>query len=171
MGTMAREHDTAGEETRPASVEVEVQYAAPARGLPAARELRAWVARALAGRREAAEVVVRIVDEDESARLNEAYRGKAGPTNVLSFPFAPPPGVSSVHIGDLVICAPVVAREARAQGKPERAHWAHMVVHGTLHLLGFDHVGRDQAEEMEREETRVLQALGFPAPYEEPKRH
>ncbi|NIP73835.1 MAG: rRNA maturation RNase YbeY [Gammaproteobacteria bacterium] len=164
---MAHEHDTAGEAAAAPSVEVEVQYAVPAAGLPAAEELRAWVARVLAGRREAAEVVVRIVDEDESARLNETYRGKAGPTNVLSFPFAPPPGVPSVHIGDLVVCAPVIAREAHAQGKYERAHWAHVVVHGTLHLLGFDHAGRDQAEEMEREETRVLQALGIAAPYEE----
>ncbi|HEY9182256.1 MAG TPA: rRNA maturation RNase YbeY, partial [Gammaproteobacteria bacterium] len=98
---------------------------------------------------------------------NSEYRGKNGPTNVLAFPAAAAPAVrgESLPIGDLVICASVIAREARAQGKTPDAHWAHMVVHGTLHLLGFDHETRRKAAVMEKRERSVLAALGFPDPY------
>ena len=109
-----------------------------------------------------------IVDEEESAALNSRYRGKRGPTNVLSFGTEPPAAAIDgelLPLGDLVICAAVVQREAREQGKPARAHWAHMVVHGVLHLKGFDHEKARDAEVMEAREREVLAALGFPDPY------
>ncbi len=135
--------------------------------IPAQARLEAWAGASLVGRRDHAEMTIRIVDETEGAELNLTYRGKQGPTNVLSFPFDPPPGIDDLAlIGDLVICAPVVEREAAEQGKPVEAHWAHMVVHGTLHLLGYDHQSEGQAAEMEALETEILQGLGFSAPYE-----
>ena len=105
------------------------------------------------------------MDEAESRQLNRDYRGKDSPTNVLSFPFEAPPQVASPLLGDLVICAPVVADEARDQGKPLLAHWAHMVVHGVLHLQGYDHQTDAEAERMEEIECRILQNLHFPNPY------
>ena len=106
------------------------------------------------------------MDEDEGAELNEAYRRKQGPTNVLSFPFEAPPGVELSLLGDIVVCAPVVAREAGEQGKILESHWAHMVVHGCLHLLGYDHMEPVEAEAMEALETEILGGLGYPNPYE-----
>ena len=97
--------------------------------------------------------------------MNQRYRSKSGPTNVLSFPFEDPPGVESDELGDIVVCAPVVDREAVEQGKTAQEHWAHMVVHGVLHLCGYDHIDDKDADEMENEETRILTGLGFPAPY------
>lgn len=149
------------------SVRVTVQYALPRRGVPAPQSFRRWVAAVLAGRCKRAEVVVRVVDADESAELNETYRRKKGPTNVLSFPFEMPAGLEVPLLGDIVICAPVVAREALEQGKEGRAHWAHMTVHGVLHLLGYDHLDDDQARVMEGLEREILAKLGYPDPYGE----
>ena len=130
--------------------------------MPAADRLRRWAEGALAGRRERAQLSVRLVDEPEGAGLNKRFRGRCGATNVLSFPFEPLPGVDECHlIGDLAICAPIVAREAL------EAHWAHMLVHGVLHLLGYDHQDAAGAAEMEGLERHILCGLGFPAPYEE----
>ncbi len=143
------------------------QQACDSPHIPVQARLEAWAGAVLVGRRDHAEMTIRIVDEAEGAELNLSYRGKQGPTNVLSFPFDPPPGIDDLAlIGDLVICAPVVEREAAKQGKPVEAHWAHMVVHGTLHLLGYDHQSEGQAVEMEALETEILQGLGFSAPYE-----
>lgn len=111
------------------------------------------------------EVSIRIVTPRESRRLNARYRGQDKPTNVLSFPCRAPAGLPA-PLGDLVICATVVAREARRQGKPGDAHWAHMTVHGILHLLGYDHVKKPEAERMEALETRILARLGYPDPYQ-----
>ncbi len=147
-------------------LDLELQVAVSGLELPSEADVRAWAEAVLASRREHAEVVVRLVDEAESAELNSHYRGKQGPTNVLSFPFQAPPPVQSDLLGDVVICAPVVAREAREQGKEERAHWAHMLVHGLLHLLGYDHQKNAQAVEMETMETGILAGLGFADPYE-----
>ena len=147
------------------SVEVDVQYAATGEGLPDAEEVRAWTRAAIAGRRINAEVAVRVVDEAEITSLNRTFRGRDQPTNVLSFPFDKMPGVKIPLLGDVVICAPVVYREAGEQGKAERAHWAHMVVHGTLHLLGYDHVEPADAEIMEQAEKDILGSLGFGDPY------
>lgn len=124
-----------------------------------------WAAAALAGRRDAAELAIRVVDSAESAALNERYRGKAGPTNVLSFPADIPPELDLPLLGDLVLCEPVVLAEAVAQGKPPVAHWAHLTVHGTLHLLGFDHQTDAEAAVMESLETQILATLGYPDPY------
>ena len=146
------------------SIEVEVQRIA-ASG-PNEADIQRWVSAALqAEKRQDAELTVRIVDEAESAELNEQYRHKSGPTNVLSFPFECPPEVELDLLGDLVICAPVVQREAREQGKQEMAHWAHMVVHGTLHLLGYDHLQQDEAETMESREISIMNELGYANPY------
>ncbi len=146
-------------------LDLDLQVATAHQELPGEAEVRRWARAALAGQRARAEVVVRLVDEDESRTLNRDYRGYDSPTNVLSFPFEAPPQVRSHHIGDLVICAPVVEREAREQGKPAAAHWAHMVVHGLLHLLGYDHQNGDEAGRMEALEARILGGLGYPDPY------
>ena len=115
---------------------------------------------------EAGELVVRVIDEAESANLNERYCGKKGPTNVLAFPSGDPslPGEPRA-LGDLAICAAVVAREAAEQGKAARAHWAHMVIHGCLHLRGYDHVNNVEAEAMEARERELLAGLGIADPY------
>ena len=145
---------------------VDIQVATAAATLPSHASLRRWARAALTGlRRRKVAVTLRIVGKQESARLNARYRRKDKPTNVLSFPFEPPPGARSDLLGDIVICADVVRREARAQGKVERSHWAHMVVHGILHLRGFDHQNNRDAAAMESREARVLGDLGFPNPY------
>jgi probable rRNA maturation factor len=146
-------------------IHVAIENASTARNVPENGQFRRWAE--AAARREGAEVAIRIVDEAESAELNAAYRHKSGPTNVLSFPFEVPEGVPNALLGDLVICAGVVEREAGEQGKPLEAHWAHMVVHGLLHLQGYDHVEDSEAEAMEAEEIAILSDLGFPNPYEE----
>lgn|SRR5487761_139676 len=147
------------------TLQVTLQTATQTKALPSDADFERWIGAALAGRRESAELTVRIVDEDEGARLNHRYRHKDYPTNVLSFPAQLPAGVESALLGDLVICAPLVMREAAEQGKPAQAHWAHLTIHGTLHLLGYDHESASQAEEMESLETALLAALGYPDPY------
>jgi probable rRNA maturation factor len=134
--------------------------------IPDAARFQQWAEAALANEsRESVSLSVRIVDEAEIQDLNNRYRNKPKPTNVLSFPFEDPPGVVSDELGDVVLCAPVVRREAAEQGKEVAAHWAHLLVHGVLHLCGHDHQTDDEAEQMEREEIRILANLGFPDPY------
>lgn len=134
-------------------------------GLPTEAQLQGWLDGTILGFQQEAEVTVRIVDEAESNELNLTYRGKDKPTNVLSFPFEAPPGMELPLLGDLVICRQVVEQEAAEQNKPLEAHWAHMVVHGSLHLLGYDHIEDDEAEEMEQLERDIMQELGFADPY------
>jgi probable rRNA maturation factor len=129
-----------------------VQYAVPRRGVPGAASLRAWAAGARAG------VVLRVVGAREGRELNRRFRGRNYATNVLSFPYGR-------GTGDIVLCHPVVEKEARAQRKALAAHYAHLVVHGVLHLHGFDHAKRADASRMEREEVRRLRRLGFGDPY------
>ena len=149
-------------------LEIQVQYGLPRAGWPAASALHR-AARAAWRGRGAAQVVLRVVGEQEGLRLNRDFRGRERPTNVLSFP-APPeaslPG-SPVFLGDVVLCAPVLAEEADAQRKDLRAHFAHMVVHGMLHLQGLDHQTEAEAEAMEAIERRILGGLGYPDPYAE----
>lgn len=140
--------------------------------LPAAARFTTWARAAAGARGEGAEVAVRVVGLAEGRRLNLVWRGRDYATNVLSFPVPvgvpPVPGTARRRtrpLGDIVLCAPVVAREAARQGKPPLAHWAHLVVHGCLHLLGHDHERAIDARRMERRERRVLAALGFPDPY------
>ncbi len=147
------------------SLHLETQIAVDAPGVPSDADFRAWAEASLRGRRESVELVIRIVDAGEMAQLNRDYRNQSGPTNVLSFPFQAPVPVASDLLGDLVICAPVVRRESLDQEKPERAHWAHMTVHGILHLLGYDHQDAADAQAMETLETAILGRLGFPSPY------
>ncbi|WP_338576945.1 rRNA maturation RNase YbeY [Erwinia sp. E_sp_B04_8] len=134
-------------------------------GLPAESDFRCWLEAVLPKFQEESEVTVRVVDEAESHELNHTYRGKDKPTNVLSFPFEAPPGIELPLLGDLIICRQVVEQEAAEQEKPLLAHWAHMVVHGSLHLLGYDHIEDDEAEEMESIETEIMLALGYDDPY------
>ena len=144
---------------------VDVQYAMAVDGIPGEDTIRQWVLQALPEQKKEAELTVRIVDEAEITALNHRYRGKDGPTNVLSFPYEGIPGVATELLGDIVICAPVVASEAVAQHKPLDAHWAHIVVHGVLHLLGFDHQHDDHAHQMEAREAELLASLGYANPY------
>lgn len=144
-----------------------MQYVSVLGGLPSKKQVAQWVGAVLGHRYDRGELAVRIVDTDEIKELNLKYRGKCQPTNVLSFPFEAPPGIHTKILGDIVICAPVVRKEAREQAIAETAHWAHMVVHGVLHLQGFDHENDQEAEEMESCESRIMKTLGFPDPYAE----
>ncbi len=144
---------------------VNVQIASRAHGLPSAAQLKVWAQAALSGMEGVPELTVRVVDEAESAELNRTFRRVSGPTNVLSFPFEPPSPVQMSLLGDVVICAPVVEMEAQEQNKIVDAHWAHMVIHGTLHLMGYDHENDVDAARMESEERRILAGLGFSDPY------
>lgn len=132
---------------------------------PSRAEISAWASAALGRAAENCELGVRVVGSLQSRRLNARYRGRNRPTNVLSFPAAPLPSGPSQPLGDLVICPAVLRLEARQQRKSLRAHWAHLVVHGTLHLLGYDHERRADARKMERREILLLRRLGFPNPY------
>ncbi|MFZ7256385.1 rRNA maturation RNase YbeY [Avibacterium avium] len=145
---------------------VDLQIAAEnSENLPTEQQFQQWATAAVQAENLQPEITIRVVDEAESQSLNATYRGKDSPTNVLSFPFECPEEVELPLLGDLVICRQVVEREAQEQGKPLMAHWAHMVVHGCLHLLGYDHIEDDEAEEMESLETEIMQDLGFADPY------
>lgn len=148
-------------------VELDLQLASTAQELPSEAQLRQWCELALRQRTAPSELTIRIVDEAEGRELNHTWRGKDYPTNVLSFPADIPEGLLDIPLlGDLVICAPVVAREATEQGKAASAHWAHLVIHGCLHLLGYDHLDDEEAEEMEGLERQLLAELGYPDPYD-----
>jgi probable rRNA maturation factor len=155
----------------PTRLDVAVGYAAPRAGVPAATSFRRWVAAALKGRIREADVAIRIVGEDEGRALNRHYRGKDYATNVLSFPgelpqgVKLPKGVTMPLLGDIVLCAPVVMREALEQGKSSNAHYAHLTVHGVLHLLGMDHQDEREAECMEQLEREILAEIGIEDPY------
>mgnify|MGYP003501532825 FL=1 len=142
-----------------------VSYGLPRRGLPSAASFRRWVALALGARHAPAELSIRVVAAPEGRRLNREYRGKDYATNVLSFPVELPAGVSLPLLGDIVLCAPVIAREAREQGKARSDHYARLTIHGVLHLLGHQHERPAQARRMERIETQLLETIGIPDPY------
>jgi probable rRNA maturation factor len=156
----------------PVSLDVSVGYAVPRAGVPAPASFRKWIAAALQDRIRDADLAVRLVGAREGRALNRHYRGKDYATNVLSFPAETdgvklPKGVTMPLLGDLVLCAPVVAREAREQKKPLLAHYAHLTVHGTLHLLGWDHGDDREAECMEQLEREILAGIGVEDPYAE----
>ncbi len=136
-----------------------VQYASEADGIPQRQQFRRWV---LAALQQRAEITLRVVDEEEGQLLNRDYRGKDYPTNVLTFAYGEDGGVLA---GDIVLCAPVVAREAREQGKELRAHYAHLTVHGVLHMQGFEHETDAEAREMEALEVEIMRRLRFNDPY------
>lgn len=154
------------------TIHIDLQIETENPALPSPEQLSLWANSAHQAKESETEVTIRIVGIEESADLNQTYRGKDGPTNVLSFPFEAPPGIDihllgETSIGDLVICAPVVEQEAEQQNKELIAHWAHMVVHGMLHLQGYDHIEDEEALIMEGLETEIIMELGYPAPYQD----
>ena len=158
--------------------------ASSCKNIPEKQTAQEWVTAALSSEYDQAEISIRVVNEDESAELNQYYRNKSGATNVLSFPADLPELPQELMegleqeplqveplqlplLGDLVVCAPVVEREAKEQNKSLEAHWAHMLVHGSLHLIGYDHINDPEADLMEQRETDILTSLNFPPPYEQ----
>jgi probable rRNA maturation factor len=146
---------------------LEVQYAMSENALPTQSDIQTWVDTALEQYQSTYSMCVRIVDAAESQQFNREYRGKDKPTNVLSFEFEMPEFIEQETeiLGDLVVCAPVVAKEAAEQNKQLFDHWAHMIIHGTLHLLGFDHIKESEAQEMEQLERELLAKLQIKDPY------
>ena len=145
---------------------IDVQFACRSAGeVATAAEVETWAVAALGGYDGDQDLTVRFVDEGEGAALNQRYRQRPGPTNVLSFPYDPPPGGNDTVFGDIAVCTPVALREAREQGKTVPAHCAHLVVHAVLHLLGHDHQNEEDASRMESEEVAILSRLGFDDPY------
>lgn len=158
--------------TTPAKIELQLDMQLAVENdnnLPTEEQLTLWATTALLNRTEyeEPEMTIRIVDEEESQELNHEYRGKDKPTNVLSFPFEAPAHVPIPLLGDLIVCKQVVEREAIEQGKTLTSHWAHMIIHGCLHLLGYDHIEDEEAEEMEGIERVVMAELGFEDPYKD----
>lgn len=146
-------------------IDLDLQIACDENNLPSEMQFMSWLTAALKDHKPDAEVTIRLVDEDESQALNNEYRGKNKPTNVLSFEFDAPPMVELNLLGDLVICKSIIENEAIEQDKKLNDHWAHMVVHGSLHLLGMDHIEPNQALEMESLEKKILATLAIDDPY------
>ncbi|MDZ7924025.1 MAG: rRNA maturation RNase YbeY [Marinagarivorans sp.] len=146
---------------------LDLQIACETPKIPSETQFLAWLDAALPAPLRGSELTIRIVSAEESRELNNTYRGKNNPTNVLSFPSDLPEHIEEPYLGDLVICADVVAQEAAEQNKTLAAHWSHMVIHGTLHLLGYDHIDDIEADEMEALEAEILTGLGFANPYED----
>lgn len=149
------------------AITLDLQIAYQTDSLPTQEQIELWLTTTLSNYQRSFELTIRIVDNQESQTLNHQYRNKDKPTNVLSFPFELPDGIELDLLGDLVICAPIVEQEAKQQNKPLIAHWAHMIIHGCLHLLGYDHINDNEAEEMETLEIKLLAQLGFNNPYQE----
>lgn len=147
---------------------LEIQIASTSKKIPSERQFQTWVDTVL---KDNNEVVIRIVDCSESAELNQRYRHKCGATNILSFPFEVPEMISSLLLGDLVICAPIIEQQAEQQQKPLFHHWAHIVVHGVLHLYGYDHLSDAEARIMESKEITLLKKLSIRNPYQEQLSH
>jgi probable rRNA maturation factor len=147
------------------AIDIDVQFVAQSPQIPDKQSIKMWVRTVLAGYNKDTELVIRVVDEDEGIALNKKWRQSDSSTNVLSFPVSNIEEINHNILGDIVICAPVVVREAREQGKSNDAHWAHMVIHGVLHLLGHDHITKEDAEIMETLETDILADLGYANPY------
>ena len=147
------------------TITLDLQIACSNKNLPSESQFQLWLETALASYQKNFELTIRIVDEAESQQLNHQYRAKNKSTNVLSFPFEVPEGIELGLLGDLIICADVVESEAIEQNKNLINHWAHMVIHGCLHLLGYDHINDDDADEMETLEIKLLKKLGISDPY------
>jgi len=150
---------------------IDIQRADTSEKIPSDASINRWVESALDNNDDSVELSIRVVGEQESAALNLQYRGKSGATNVLSFPFSAVTPEPLPMLGDLVVCAPIVTLEAQQQNKALEAHWAHMIVHGVLHLVGYDHENDNDARVMEILETEILLGLNYPAPYTETTEH
>ncbi|MFM8340892.1 MAG: rRNA maturation RNase YbeY [Methylomonas sp.] len=144
---------------------LDIQLATSYVDYPTEQQFQLWVDTVLQEGDQDSEIVIRLVDDQESAELNQQYRHKSGPTNILSFPFEAPDGFDSDLLGDLVICTPLIACEAQQQNKSLFDHWAHITIHGVLHLLGYDHMDDTEAEEMEALEIKILSRLNINNPY------
>lgn len=151
--------------TKEKRIKITLQIIASNTFIPSRYFLQRWVNKALAKQVTTNQVNIRLVGKKESAELNSRYRHKKGPTNILSFPFEPPPGISSALLGDLVVCAALVNQQAKQQEKTRLAHWAHLIIHGCLHLIGYDHVHDKDANKMEAIEIQLLKELGYENPY------
>ena len=151
------------------SADIDIQIATNVKSLPSNKQFQLWVDTTLEQAQfiseQAPELTLRIVDEQEGRDLNHTWRQKDYATNVLSFVFESPPNIPMTLLGDIVVCVQVVEKEASEQQKSVEAHWAHLVVHGVLHLLGYDHIDDDEAQQMENLEVHILQQLGYPNPY------
>lgn len=147
------------------NINLTIQNPSKIKNIPPKRQFIAWIESALGLRYKKCEILIRIVDEKEITKINKAYRKKNKPTNIISFEFDPPPGVKTNFLGDLIICAAVVRAEAKAQHKTMVSHWAHLTIHGVLHLLGYDHIDDIDAEKMEKLEVKILKKLNFSDPY------
>ena len=148
------------------SITITIQKAIKIKNIPPKKLFETWANEARSPSKKKLEIVIRIVDTKEITDLNKQYRKKNKPTNIIAFKFYPPANIKSNLLGDLVICAPVVKNEAKLQHKTQLSHWAHMTVHGVLHLLGHDHKNKEDAENMEKREVKILQKLGFKNPYD-----
>ena len=146
-------------------IKVDIQRATDAHDIPENRQLRKWARAALADYDKDAALTIRIVDKKEGTELNRKWRNAKGPTNVLSFPYDDNNRVAGGLLGDIIICAPVIKSEALKQKKSLASHCAHMVIHGALHLIGYDHIKPEDAREMEELEVRLLKNLGYTNPY------
>lgn len=146
---------------------LDFQVVSESKQLPAQTLFKYWVDAVLHDESQDSEIVIRIVDEDEMIQFNEQYRDKKGATNILSFPFEPPEGIESDLLGDLLVCASVIEAEALQQSKKLEHHWAHMIIHGVLHLIGYNHLEEQEAEEMEALEIKILRSIKIDNPYEE----
>jgi probable rRNA maturation factor len=144
---------------------LEIQLATSYADYPSEQQFQLWLDTVLQEDDQDSEIVIRLVDDQESAELNQQYRHKQGPTNILSFPFEAPDGFDTDLLGDLVICAPLISLEAQQQNKQLFDHWAHITIHGVLHLLGYDHIDDAEAEEMEALEIKILSRLNINNPY------
>lgn len=149
------------------SYKIHIQNASITKDIPPKTHFKSWITATLKSHCDNAEMTIRIVDEHEIAQLNQQYRNKKGPTNILSFPYKSADSTQNLLKGDLVICGPVVLQEANVQNKNIESHWAHLVIHGTLHLLGYDHISDDDANTMEMIEIGILKLFGFANPYQE----
>ena len=146
-------------------ITIDIEYATQLTDYPKAASIKKWIKATLKGRNNDCIIALKVIDEEEMKMLNHTYRHKEGTTNILSFPCQLPSEVRANILGDIAICAPVVKKEALEQNKTLTAHWAHLVIHGTLHLLGYDHEQENEAVTMEKIETIILHNLGFPDPY------
>ena len=150
------------------SCKIEVQRISDSSLMPRDEEFQLWAEKALIDYHQDTEILIRIVDTQEISDLNQQYRHKTGPTNILSFPFEVPEGIDGLDLlGDLVVCAEVLEHEAKAQNKKLKDHWAHIIIHGILHLIGYDHINDADAIEMEAKEINLLQQLTIDNPYQE----
>lgn len=146
---------------------LEIQIESQSKKIPLEKQFKSWVDAVLKNDEQDSEIVIRIVDEDEMIQFNDQYRDKNGTTNILSFPFEVPDGFESPLLGDLLVCAPVVEVESRQQNKKLEHHWAHLIIHGILHLLGYNHIDDVEAEEMEALEINILSTIEIDNPYQE----